>query len=44
MKGEFHVRKLLKGFFGFGEHQGKGTFGLGYKLIFTRNTDNAVLN
>ena len=30
--------------FGFAEHQEKGTYGLGYKLTLTRNTDNAVLN
>ena len=28
----------------FAEHQDKGTYGLGYKLTLTRNTDNAVLN
>ena len=30
--------------FGFGENQEKATYGLGYKLTLTRNTDNAVLN
>ena len=30
--------------FGFAEYQEKGTYGLGYKLTLTRNTDNAVLN
>ena len=28
----------------FQKHQEKGTYGLGYKVTFTRNTDNAVLN
>ena len=43
-KGKFHVRIYLKGVFGFTEYQEKGTYGLGYKLTLTRNTDNAVLN
>ena len=43
-KGKFHVRIYLKDVFGFAEYQEKGTYGLGYKLILTRNTDNAVLN
>ena len=30
--------------FGFAQEQEKGTYGLGYKLTLTRNTDNAVLN
>ena len=34
----------MKDFFGVAEHQGKGTFGLGYKLKLTINTDNVVLN
>ena len=34
----------MKDIFGFAEHQEKGTYGLGYKLTMTRNTDNAVLN
>ena len=34
----------MKDFFGFAEYQVKGTYGLGYKLTLTRNTDNAVLN
>ena len=29
--------------FGFAENQEKGTYGLGYNLIMTRKTDNAVL-
>ena len=43
-KGKNHVRIYLKDIFGFAEHQEKGTYGLGYKLTLTRNTDNAVLN
>ena len=40
-KGKFHVRIYLKDVFGFAEYQEKGTYGLGYKLTLTRNTDNA---
>ena len=43
-KGKFHVRNYLKDVFGFAEYQDKGTYGLGFKLTMTRNTDNAVLN
>ena len=43
-KGKYHVRLYLKDVFGFAEYQNKGTYGLGYKLTLTRNTDNAVLN
>ena len=42
-KGKYHVRIYLKDVFGFAEYQEKGTYGLGYKLTLTRNTDNAVL-
>ena len=45
-KVKYHVRILLNdifGFSGFSQHQEKATFGLGYKLIITRNSDNAVL-
>ena len=42
-KEKFHVRIFLKDVFGFAEYQEKGTYGLGYKLTLTRNTDNAVL-
>ena len=38
------MRIYSKDIFGFPEHQEKGAFGLGYKLILTRNTDKAVLN
>ena len=43
-KGKYHVRIYLKDVLGFAEDQEKGTYGLGYKLTSTRNTDNAVLN
>ena len=43
-KGKYHVRIYLKDVSGFAEYQQKGTYGLGYKLTLTRNTDNAVLN
>ena len=43
-KGKDHIRIYLKDIFGFAEYQDKGTYGLGYKLTLTRNTDNAVLN
>ena len=43
-KGKYHVGIYLKDVFGFAEYQEKGTYGLGYKLSLTRNTDNAVLN
>ena len=42
-KGKYHVRNYLKDVFSFAEYQDKGTYGLGYKLTLTRNTDNAVL-
>ena len=44
IKGKFHVRIYLKDVFGFAEFQEKGTYGLGYKLTLTGNTDNSVLN
>ena len=44
IKGNYHVRIMLKDIFGFVEYQEKTTYGLGYKLIITRNVDNAVLN
>ena len=43
-KSNYQVTILLKDFFGFAEHQEKGTYGLRYKLTLTRNSDNAVLN
>ena len=44
IKGKYHIRIYLIDIFGFAEHQEKGTYGLGYKLTLTRNTDNSVLN
>ena len=44
IKGKCHVRIYLDDVFGFVEHQVKATYGLGYKLTLTRNSDNAVLN
>ena len=44
IKGKYHIRTYLKDIFGFAEHQEKGTYGRGYKLTLTRNTDNAVLS
>ena len=44
IKGKYHIRIYLKDIFGFVDHQENGTYGLGYKLTLTRNTDNAVLN
>ena len=43
-KGKYHVRIYLKDVFGFVQFQEKATYGLGYKLSMTRNTDNSVLN
>ena len=43
-KGKYHVRIYLKYVFGFAQYQEKATYGLGYNLTLTRNTDNAVLN
>ena len=43
-KGKYHVRLYLKDVFGFAEYQEKATYGPGYKLTLTRNTENAVLN
>ena len=43
-KGKYHIRIYLKDVFSFAEYQEKATYGLGYKLTLTRNTDNAVLN
>ena len=44
IKGKYHIRIYQKDIFGSAEHREKGTYGLGYKLRLTRNTDNAVLN
>ena len=44
IKGKYHVGIMLKDIFGFVEHQEKATYGFGYKLTITKNSDNAVLN
>ena len=44
IKGKFHLRIYLRDIFGFVEYQETATYGLGYKLTLTRNSDNAVLN
>ena len=43
-KGKYHDRIYLKNVLGFAELQEKATYGLGYKLTLTRNSDKAVLN
>ena len=35
IKGKYHTRFYLKNIFGYAEHQEKGTYGLGYRLILT---------
>ena len=42
-KGEYHLRIMHRDVFGFDEHQENVTFGLGYKMTLTRNTDTPVL-
>ena len=44
IKGKYHLTIMLKDNFGFAEHQEKGTYGLGYRLILRKNNDSAVLN
>ena len=44
IEGKNHLRIFLREILGFAEHQKKATYGLGYKLTLTRNTDNDVLN
>ena len=44
VKGKNRCRNSSGDFFGFVEHQETATYGLGYKLTLTRNTDNALLN
>ena len=44
IKGKTPTRNYLKNIFGYAECQEKGTYGLGFRFILTRNTDNAVLN
>ena len=43
IKGKYHVRIMLEDVFGFAENQEKATFGLGYKLPLTKNSDNSAL-
>ena len=43
IKGKYHLRIYLRDISGFAEHQETATYGLGYRLTLTRNTDNAVL-
>ena len=44
VKGKFYLRIILKDVFGFAEHREKATYGLGYKLILTRNENKAVID
>ena len=44
IKSNYHITIYPKDIFGFAEHQAKVTYGLGYKITLTGNTDNAVLN
>ena len=44
IKGNYHVRIMLKDVFGFAEHQEKGAYGLWCKLTLTRNKDETVLD
>ena len=44
IKGKNLVRIYLKDIFGYAEYQQKATYGLGYKLTLTGNTDNVALN
>ena len=44
MKGKYPIRNYFEKIFGFVEYQEKTTFGLGYKLYLTRNSDNSALN
>ena len=44
VNGKFHLRIMLKDVFGFAEGQEKATYGLDYKLLLTRNKDEAVID
>ena len=44
IKGNYHVRIYIKDIIGLDEHRKTATFGLGYKLTLTKNTDNVVIN
>ena len=43
IKGKYHDRIYLRDIQGFAEHQETATYGLGYKLKLTRDTDEAAL-
>ena len=43
-KRNYHVRNLRSDTFGFAEHQEKATYGSGYIVKLTRNSDNSVLS
>ena len=42
--GKYHIKIVLREVFGFAEHEEKATYGLGYILTLTRNSDNFVSN
>ena len=44
LKGNFHVTITLKDIVSFAEHQEKGTYGIGHKLMLPKNNDSVVLN
>ena len=44
IKGNYHLRIMLKDVFGFVGHQEKATYGLGYKLALIENKDDAVID
>ena len=44
IKGKYHLKILLRGVFGFAEHQEKAIYGLGYNLTLTGNKDDAVMD
>ena len=42
--GKYNVRIMLSDVFNFAEHQEKLTYGLGYRLVLTRNNDDSISN
>ena len=44
VKDKYHDRIYLRELSGFAEFQEKGTYGLGYRLVLTRDTDDGVVN
>ena len=44
VKGNYHLRIMLRDVFGLVEGQEKATYGLGYKLTLTRNKDDVAFN